>query len=307
VRKAFDMSSEIPLTKDPSTRYVPWVIGLLMYLAILATFSYCILQGMIGFWALGSTQSYTIEIPAQIKVDASDSLEMERRESHEMEYIAAVLAKTPGIKSVEVLPREESLALLEPWLGSGTFLKDLPIPKLIDIKVVSNLKFNMAQLSATLERINPHIRLIDHRAWHQSVASSSTILETTLLFIIGFIVISILGTIAFTTQTSLLMHRSIIEILSLIGASDNYIAQQFQRYALSMGIRGSIIGFILLVLTVISWLWFFDWDKGASFFNIISPQISWLWLLIGIVPFIIILLMMFSAHKTTKSTLEKAF
>jgi len=172
---------------------------------------------------------------------------------------------------------------------------------------VSNLKFNMAQLSATLERINPHIRLIDHRAWHQSVASSSTILETTLLFIIGFIVISILGTIAFTTQTSLLMHRSIIEILSLIGASDNYIAQQFQRYALSMGIRGSIIGFILLVLTVISWLWFFDWDKGASFFNIISPQISWLWLLIGIVPFIIILLMMFSAHKTTKSTLEKAF
>ena len=40
---------------------------------------------------------------------------------------SAIASETPGIASVRVYSKEESANLLEPWLGAGLPLDDLPI------------------------------------------------------------------------------------------------------------------------------------------------------------------------------------
>ncbi len=49
---------------------------------------------------------------------------------------AATVARLfPGVASAEVISADESAALLEPWLGTGLDLSDLPIPRLIVVRL----------------------------------------------------------------------------------------------------------------------------------------------------------------------------
>ena len=55
------------------------------------------------------------------------------------------------------------------------------------------------------------------------------------------------GAIFYSTQTSLGLHRYIIEILHLMGAKDTYIAQQYARRTAWLGLMGGIVGIVLAV------------------------------------------------------------
>ena len=48
---------------------------------------------------------------------------------------AAIAAKSPGIESTHALSQAESEKLLEPWLGAGLDLSQLPVPRVILVKL----------------------------------------------------------------------------------------------------------------------------------------------------------------------------
>ena len=58
------------------------------------------------------------------------------------------------------------------------------------------------------------------------------------------------GTIIFTTRTSLAVHQGAIEVLHLIGAQDIYIAAQFAHRAFILGLKGGVLGLFLVVPTL---------------------------------------------------------
>ena len=51
------------------------------------------------------------------------------------EKAAAAARAFPGIGDVRVYSKAESSKLLEPWLGSGLTLDELPVPRLIVVKI----------------------------------------------------------------------------------------------------------------------------------------------------------------------------
>jgi cell division transport system permease protein len=61
----------------------------------------------------------------------------------------------------------------------------------------------------------------------------------------------IVAIVIFTARIGLAIHRSVIELLHLLGAQDAYIARQFQVHALSLGLRGGVIGAAAAALTVV--------------------------------------------------------
>ena len=67
----------------------------------------------------------------------------------------------PGVVEVRAYSREESDRLLEPWLGSGLSLEDLPVPRMIAIKVapVRALIGLKATLPQSLIQISSRMRL----------------------------------------------------------------------------------------------------------------------------------------------------
>ena len=48
--------------------------------------------------------------------------------------------------------------------------------------------------------------------------------------------------VAFATRAAVATNREIVEVLHLVGAADKYIAREFQRRFLALGLRGALIG-----------------------------------------------------------------
>ena len=52
----------------------------------------------------------------------------------------------PGIVEVRPITKEESASLLEPWLGTGLSLDDLPVPRVIVARVAPGTALDLAAL-----------------------------------------------------------------------------------------------------------------------------------------------------------------
>ena len=46
-----------------------------------------------------------------------------------LEKAEAIAEQFPGVRGARIIGREETVALLEPWLGSGLGLDELPVPR----------------------------------------------------------------------------------------------------------------------------------------------------------------------------------
>src|SRR5204862_307804 len=67
---------------------------------------------------------------------------------------------------------------------------------------------------------------------------------------IGIVILVIAATalaVAFATRGAMAGNREIVEVLHFVGATDSYIARQFQKHFLSLGLRGGGIGGALSV------------------------------------------------------------
>ena len=57
-----------------------------------------------------------------------------------MRKAVEIARAAPGIAEVRAFTKEESAQLVEPWLGAGLALDDLPIPRLIVVKLASGAR-----------------------------------------------------------------------------------------------------------------------------------------------------------------------
>ena len=65
---------------------------------------------------------------------------------------AEIAMQVPGVCSATVLDKSESTALLKPWLGSDIDIADLPIPRLVAVRVA-----HYADLAALSRRLKQEI------------------------------------------------------------------------------------------------------------------------------------------------------
>ncbi len=77
-------------------------------------------------------------------------------------------------------------------------------------------------------------------------------IEATAVAIVLLIGAAAVLTVIFTTRAGLSMHRDVIELLHLMGARDGYIARQFDRQALRLGLIGGAVGIALALATVLA-------------------------------------------------------
>ena len=72
-------------------------------------------------------------------------------------------------------------------------------------------------------------------------------IEIIALSIVLLIVLTTIGTVIFTTRTSMGLQRETISILHFIGAQDHYIANQFAIRAAWLGVKGGLVGISISV------------------------------------------------------------
>jgi cell division transport system permease protein len=226
-------SQDLPLKNDIAARFLPLIIGLMVYVGTLCFVFTLFILSATHLWENQLRTQITLEVPAP-------SLQAQ---------VLQVLSKTPGVQQAAAVPKKEVETLLQSLLGTALPVDLQALPVLIEVSLNGREPLDVPTLEAHLKNISPQIQLVDHRPWQtqvESLINASVILASTLTFLV---LLTALVTTTFATRTSLLIHRQVIEVLHLIGATNDYIARQFQVHALKQGLIASAVGAAFAFLT----------------------------------------------------------
>ena len=288
------LTLDIPLAGDAAARFLPWLIGFMVYLAALGLALALLVVSAGERWRATAAGTATVQIaPLNEGRDTRDERAKQALE---------ILRATRGIGSAQPVPERQVLALLRPWLGEDAEAAALPLPRVIDVTFQPANPPDSAALAARLRAV-PGASIDDHGAWLARLAGLAGTIERIALAIVALIFAAMIATIVFTTRTSLAIHREVIEVLHLIGARDSYIARQFELQALAHGIKGGVGGLILAVATLIL--------LSMAALNIDAPLLPRLslspveWAAVVCVPLFAIVIAMFAARITVLRTLAR--
>jgi cell division transport system permease protein len=169
----------------------------------------------------------------------------------------ALAEQTPGVVSARALSIEESMRLLEPWLGSGLDLSAIEIPRLVVVQLSDPAEADIPKLERDLAAVKG-ATLDTHAAWRQQLNIMAGTVVLSGLLVLALIVLATVLAIIFATRGTMASNREIVDVLHFIGASNSFIAGEFQGRFLSIGFRGGILGglaaivFFLVVGVIVS-------------------------------------------------------
>ncbi len=208
------------------------VVAIMTFLAALTTGAVMMVVSAADDWQSEVGREVTI----QVRPVAGRNFEAD------VDAATALARASPGIAEVRAYTKEESAALIEPWLGSGLALNDLPIPRMIVVKLLSGAQPDFSALRKALAAQIPNASLDDHRGWIErmrTMADTAVIVGVAILALV--LAVTILS-VTFATRGAMATNRPIVEVLHYVGATDGFVASQFQRHFLALGLRGGAIG-----------------------------------------------------------------
>ncbi len=241
----FRQSAIMPLSRDAASRFLPWLIAFMVWLATLALALVLALSTMSEDWKRGMSGTLTVQI-----VPGPNSTPVAEKER--LDAALRLLRQTPAVLSAEPLPGDRIQKLLEPWLGENAVsgALNLPVPVLIDVRLKPGTSIDAKALGATLAAAVPGAMLDDHGVWLERLIELARAVEFVALAILAFIAVAATATVVFATRTGLAIHHEVIELLHVMGARDGYIASQFQRQTFWLSLKGGLVGFLLAAGTL---------------------------------------------------------
>lgn len=152
-----------------------------------------------------------------------------------------VLRTTPGIAAARPLDPAETAALLAPWLGAGTDLSALPVPRMVDV-TLEGAGPDRAELLRRLEAEAPGAVWDEHRAWRAPLLSAAAGVRGAAAAAMGFAALALAAMVGVAAAATLWSGAGIVRTLRLIGAEDRFIVRAFERpFALRAG-AGALAG-----------------------------------------------------------------
>jgi cell division transport system permease protein len=138
------------------------------------------------------------------------------------------------------------------------------VPRLIVVRLAPDAAPDLAQLAKAVTAAVPGATLDDHRGW---IDRMRTMARTAVAIGIGLLLMVLVATVlsvTFATGGAMAANRPIIEVLHFVGAKDGFIAGQFQRHFLLLGLIGGVIGGVAAMLMFLAAGFLGDWFKGTA-------------------------------------------
>ncbi|TMJ53206.1 MAG: ABC transporter permease [Alphaproteobacteria bacterium] len=215
-----------------SGRALVAVVAIMTFLASITTGTVLLVSASAAEWQseVGS------EITIQVRPQAGRDIE------RDVAAAADAMRAEPGIVEIRPFTKEESAKLLEPWLGSGLSLDELPVPRVIVARLQPGAMLDLVALRARVMRLAPSASVDDHRAWIERMRSMSGATVLAGVGILALVIIATIISVSFATRGAMAANRPIVEVLHFVGAGDRYIADRFFRHFLRLGLEGGLIG-----------------------------------------------------------------
>lgn len=289
-RKRYDL----PLHRGSGGQLVAWIVGVMSYLTILMMVLVLALSGIQRHWETSLSGRMTVEIPHQKKDGFLDDTK---------EELIKKLNALPGIdaKALELSDMEK---LVGPWLGTGATLQELPLPQLIDVTVTDAEKApSVDKIAGVIRAEMPDARLDTHQEWLADLTRLAKACRMVLVAVSFILALTAGVTVAATARTRLALHKEEVALLHLIGATDSYIATQFQRQAFRLATEGAAAGLVLAIITMA----IISFAKNQLSDTVVPTiQLSWMeWLLLFATPFFAGLIAMLASRFAVLYSLKR--
>ena len=214
-----------------------------------------------------------------------------------------LLGGIEGVTEIRVVGKLETIDLIEHWLGAGNVPADLPLPRLVDVDIAPGYGLDAGSLALRLQASLPGVTVDDAKLWLDRLADLGRSLEYLAIAVVVLIGLAAVATVIFTTRMGISIHRNVIELLHLIGARDGYVAAQFQRQAMMLGLRGGVLGIALAVATLYGLR-----QVAGRVETPLAPDMpvaNWAWVVLAAVPVATALIAMVTARLTALRELAK--
>ena len=184
-------------------------------------------------WLRNIASEVTVQVEPADDPQATDQL---------VNKISDYLSRQPGVAAARPLSIDDSNALLEPWIGQTDVLKSLPVPRMIALELDRSRTVDIEKLRNDLGATFNGAGLDDHRHWQAQIRSVTRSLALGGLAILMLVGAATTAIIISATRSAMASNREIVEVLHFIGANDRFIAREFEKHFLALGVRAGLVG-----------------------------------------------------------------
>ena len=232
LRREFRREKALVPAASIAGRALVTVVAIMTFLAALTAGAAILIADASSAWQSEVAREMTVQIrPANGRDIGADA-----------EKAADIARKAPGVALARPYTKAESEALLQPWLGSNLDLSELPVPRLVVIRLEPGASLDTAALGRAISEAVPGASLDDHQRWLERLALMARTVVVVAGVIFVLVLVAMILAVTFATRGAMAGNREIIEVLHFVGAADDYISRQFQRHFFQLGLRGGAIG-----------------------------------------------------------------
>ncbi len=274
---------------------MPWVIAIMVALTVIAAAAGISLRNT----AKAAAAELSGGVTVQIVEPGAEARDKQARAS------VAVLRSLPGVSQVRLVPADELDALIEPWLGGASGDADaIPVPALIDVRMTGAVTSReLARLRSALRNAAPAARVDAQSSWLRPVFDAIQSLQWLSLALVGLLAFAMASAVLLAARSALGVNRETIEIVHLLGGTDEQIAGIFQRSIGFDAVGGGALGLALGMVAVLFLGRRFA-SLGAGLVD--SGALGWgSWLLLALIPLAAVLLAMLTARFTVMRALRQ--
>lgn len=218
------------------------VIVIMCFLACLTAGAVYMMNQAASSWLREVASEVTVQVEVRDKTDIDKTV----RE------VAQFLGQQTGIARVRTLSLDENIKLTADWLPQTDTLNTLPVPRLIAVEVDRSTPPDFDAIRKSLGSKFKGVSLDDHRHWQQQIRTVTRSFALGGLAILMLVGAATTAVIVSATRSALSSNREIVEVLHFVGANDKFIAREFEKHFLRLGIRAGVIGAVAAMLVFLA-------------------------------------------------------
>ncbi len=218
------------------------VIAVMAFLAALALGASLVADRTAAGWRAGLVGKVTVQILPPARGPANEGLQ------RETDDVLKVLRATSGIAHAAPLSEDEMQKLVQPWLGRGNLVSDLPLPRLIDAEIVPGADVDLQGLAERLKHVAPDSVLDDHSHWIARLRDLAQSVVWTAYGILLLIAVATAAAVSFATRAGLETHREMVGLLHQMGARSGFIAKAFEWHYFRSALLAATAGAALAAI-----------------------------------------------------------
>lgn len=223
-----------------------FVIAIMTFLACLTLGAMSLVNTSANKWQSDISREVTIQIRP------FDDIEMDKA----IRDASNIALGFSGVAKVTVLNDKETARLLEPWLGAGLQLDELPVPRLLTVTLAEGTRPDFAAMRTKLEAEVPGSSLDDHRTWVERLTTMALTMVAIGTTVFLLMMAATITTVIFATRGAMAGNKDVVDVLHFVGADSTFISRQFQKHFLTLGLKGAASGALgAILLFVLLGLW----------------------------------------------------